>query len=201
MALIAKEITQSDWSSMSNDFDSVYESSLSAMNSGNFDWGIFERFRENNAEGKKAFIKEVFDNIHSKANGKLWAVVVDDKVVSLGCGQIDGSTIVQTHSLIGTDVDGSKSWLYHNDRFPQLAALFTSFSCNKYKTLMVTAGTMPGHITSSMEHRKTQANTEKVAKWDASTWTDETEKYIKDDILGDPSFDHTTNIKTFTLDI
>ena len=201
MALVSKAITHEEWESMSDDFDAVYESSLSAMNSGNFDWAIFERFRENNAEGKKAFIKEVFDNIHSKVNGKMWATLVDNKVVSLGCGQVNDTTIIQTHSLIGTDANGSKSWLYNNDSFPQLAAVFKKFGCNKYKTLMVTGGSMPGHITSSMEHRKTVADAEKQAKWDASIWADETEEYIKDDILGDPSFDHSTNIKTFTLDI
>ena len=201
MALISKEITHTEWLNMSSDFDAVYESSITAMNSGNFDWAIFERFRENKAEGKKAFIKEVFDNIHSKENGKMWATLVDNKVVSLGCGQVNDTTIVQTHSLIGTDANGSKSWLYNNDRFPQLALVFQSFSCNKYKTLMVTEGGMPSHITSSMEDRKSKVDAEKAAKWDDSIWADETEEYLNDTFLGDPSFTHTTNIKTWTMDI
>ena len=52
-----------------------------------------------------------------------------------------------------------------------------------------------------MEDRKSKVDAEKAAKWDASIWADETEEYLNDTFLGDPSFTHTTNIKTWTMDI
>lgn len=92
-------------------FNRLYDESLSAMEAGSFPFHAFPQAET--ADEKRALIREIFQNLFVDENKIALHVRQDDRVLMLSGGTLVDGHFHWTIGLMGTDVNGSKSWLYH----------------------------------------------------------------------------------------
>ena len=73
------------------------------------------------------------NTIHTADNNprKLMARKVDGRLVELRCVQVDTPVMTECNFLVGTDANGSKSWIYTNESGKAMYDLYRSEGCNK----------------------------------------------------------------------
>ena len=81
------------------------------------------------------------NTIHSADNipRKLMARKVDGRLVELRTVMVDGQNLIECNFLVGTDANGSKSWIYTNESGKAMYDLYRSVGCNKI-TIIIDKG-------------------------------------------------------------
>lgn len=92
-------------------FNRLYDESLDAMNAGSFPFHAFPHVKT--ADERRALIREIFQNLLVDENKIALRVRQDDRVLMLSGGTLIDDHFNWTIGLMGTDINGSKSWLYH----------------------------------------------------------------------------------------
>lgn len=105
------------------DFSRLFAASLPAMDAGSYNWDLFSNLITN--EQKENHIQTLFANCLEDPTGIVFQVRQDNRVLQYNCGTIVDNHLVWSLGLIGTDINGSKSYLYNDDYHTVEAGFFT----------------------------------------------------------------------------
>lgn len=84
----------------------------------------------------RAYADENTTHLATNNPRKLMARKVDDRLVELRCVQVDTPIMTECNFLVGTDANGSKSWIYTNGAGKAMYDLYRSEGCNKISIII-----------------------------------------------------------------
>jgi len=119
------------------DFSRIFATSLPAMDAGSYRWDLFTDVITN--EQKEKHIQTLFENCLEDPTGIVFQTRQDDRVLQYNCGTLVDNHLVWNIGLIGTDINGSKSYLYNDDYHTVEAAFFSTMNIKSWKMFTFSA--------------------------------------------------------------
>lgn len=124
------------------DFNRLFDASLPSMDAGSYKWDLFPDI--NTEEEKRAHIKSSFESFLNDPNGIVFQVRQDDRVL-----QYNGGTLIDNHllwmmGLIGTNVNGSKSFMYAEEYHDAEAQFWSDMNIQSWE-MQTTGSNTPMH--------------------------------------------------------
>jgi hypothetical protein len=113
------------------DFSRLFADSLPAMDAGNYKWDMFPSITTN--EQKENHIQTLFENFLEDPTGIVFQVRQDDRALQYNCGTLVDNHLVWSLGLMGTDVNGSKSYLYNDDYHTAEAIFFSAMDITSWE--------------------------------------------------------------------
>lgn len=113
------------------DFSRLFTASLPAMDAGSYRWDMFPSITTN--EQKENHIKTLFENCLEDPTGIVFQVRQDDRALQYNCGTLIDNHLVWSLGLMGTDINGSKSYLYNDDYHTAEATFFSVMNITSWE--------------------------------------------------------------------
>ena len=122
-------------------FNSLFDSSIAVMDSGSYNWQLFPNVVTQ--EDKRAHIRDCIETHINLPEGILFQVREDDRILMYNCGILYGENrhLMWCLGLIGTDVNGSKSFMYSEEYHDAQAKFWTDYDIRSWEMQTAGAGT------------------------------------------------------------
>lgn len=117
-------------------FNRLFDTSLPAMDAGSYQWNLFPHITT--VEEKRNHIRANFEAYANDPNGIVFQVRQDDRVLQYNCGTLINNHLTWVLGLVGTDINGSKSFMYAEDYHDAEAQFWTDTNIQSWE--MQTAG-------------------------------------------------------------
>ena len=125
------------------DFNRLFEDSLTALNSGNIKW----RNNEATQEEKRLDILKRYETVLAMPNSFMYDIKYENRVVALVIGTIDNeNNFVGTLALHGKDLSNSRAWVYNPDVLVVTDTMLTNSGVTGKVTVIQKNGTLKNHL-------------------------------------------------------